>query len=280
MSLAIAEWLLHPKIDMHCHAWNLGNVVDEEKSCAQLIRAGEMLGISEYWCSSPLIGGYIGSIEAVRQENEAVLRAMRKFPDHIRGWCFVIPGHFQAAVDEIHRCLDAGMIGIKLYNQYRLDDPVVYPVIEAAIEAKVPVLEHAGLLAASEHLQQQPLISHGAHFAALNGIYPEAMLIHAHIGGGGDWEQSIRLMRDTSPQLYCDVSGSNLDDGQVELAVAELGVERVLFGTDGTMTGSVGKVIDATLSDAEKDMIFWGNAERILAAQGARPLHPRQEQKV
>ena len=73
------------------------------------------------------------------------------------------------------------------------------------------------------------------------------------------------------------MSGSNLDDGQVELAVAEMGPHRVLFGTDGTMTGSVGKVIDATLTDEEKDLIFWGNAERILAAQGAAPILTKKE---
>ena len=79
-------------------------------------------------------------------------------------------------------------------------------------------------------------------------------------------------MRDTSSYLYVDTSGSNLDDGQIELAVAELGAERVLFGSDGTMAGSVGKVLDATVGEAEKDLIFRGNAERILAAQGKAPL--------
>ncbi len=276
MSLDIIAWLRYPKIDMHCHAWNLGDEADETTSCDQLILAGEMLGIREFWCSSPITGGRVATMEEVRQENDAVLRAMRHFPERIRGLCFVIPGHYRAAVDEIHRCLDAGMIGIKLYNQYRINDPAVYPVIETAIERRVPILEHAGFLEAREHLERQPLISNGSHFAAINQIYPEAMLIHAHIGGGGDWEQSLRSMRGTSPQLYCDISGSNLDDGQVELAVAELGAECVLFGTDGTMSGSVGKLIDATLSAREKELIFWGNAERMLTAQGAAPLHKRE----
>ena len=55
-----------------------------------------------------------------------------------------------------------------------------------------------------------------------------------------------------------------------------MGAESVLFGTDGTMTGSVGKVIDATLTEEDKSLIFWKNAERILAAQGARPTQPRE----
>ena len=276
MSLDIEKWLRSPKIDVHCHVWNLGNEADEATSAKQLIKAGEMLGITEYWCSSPITGGRIAPIEEVRAENDAVLRAMKMFPDHIRGMCYVIPGQYQEALDEVNRCLDAGMIGVKIYNQYRVSDPAVFPLIELSIERKIPILEHAGFLEAPEHLSGQPLISNGSHFALANREYPEAVLIHAHIGGGGDWEQTIRWMRDTSPNLVCDVSGSNLDDGQIELAVSEMGADRILFGTDGTMTGSVGKVIDATLTYEEKELIFWRNAERILAAQGAKPTRPRE----
>lgn len=277
MSLDIERWLRRPKIDVHCHVWNLDNEADEVTSAERLIWTGDLLGITEYWCSSPITGGRLASIEEVCAENDAVLRAMKRFPDHIRGLCFVIPGHYQHALDEIDRCLDAGMIGLKLYNQYRIDDPAVYPVLERIIERRVPLLEHAGLPTAREFLDAQPQISNGQHFAEMNRRYPEAMVIHAHIGGGGDWENTIRAMRGTSPNLVCDVAGSNLDDGQVELAVAEMGADRVLFGTDGTMTGSVGKVIDATLTDEEKDMIFWGNAKRILAAQGASPIRTGKE---
>jgi hypothetical protein len=33
--------------------------------------------------------------------------------------------------------------------------------------------------------------------------------------------------------------------------------------------------MDADLTEDERELVFWGNAERILAAQGASPLHPR-----
>ncbi len=277
MSIDYDTWLQYPKIDMHCHVQDHETEAEERASAEQLIEAGGMLGISEYWCSAPITGGAMADIEQIRVKNDSVLRAVQRYPDRIRGMCFVIPGLYQTALDEVNRCLDAGMIGIKLYNQYTIDDPAVAPVIELAIDRGIPILEHAGFIEAREYLDLQPLISNGRHFAAINERYPEAMIIHAHIGGGGDWEQSLRWMRDTSDHLYCDVSGSNLDDGQVELAVSDLGPERVLFGTDGTMCGSVGKVIDAILDDEVKQAIFRGNAERILATQGATPLHRIEE---
>ncbi len=273
----IQAGLRRPKIDMHCHAWPFENVDEEAISTDQLVVAGEMLGITEFWCSSPYIGAGFPTIEQVRHENDAVLRAMKRHPKRIRGMCYVLGGHYKAALDEVDRCLDEGMVGIKLYFQYKLSDPAVWPVIEHAIDRRMPILVHAGYLRDADDLSRQPRISNGEDFAIASREYPEATLIHAHIGGGGDWEWTVRAMQDTSPNLYVDVSGSNLDDGQVEFAVAEMGVERVLFGTDGTMTGSVGKVLDADLTDGERESIFWTNAERILAHAGKEPTEPRQE---
>lgn len=272
MSLDIEAGLRRPKIDVHCHAWSFDDPAHEATSVGYLVAAGERLGISEFWCSSPITGGRMASMDEIRRENDAVLRAMKVAPGHVRGMCFVIPGYYREALAEVERCLDAGMTGVKLYNQYKICDPAVWPLLELVSERKVPLLEHAGYLTAKEDLDHQPLISHGEHFTAASEKYPDAILIHAHIGGGGDWERSARAMRNASPNVYTDTSGSNMDDGQLECAVAELGPERVLFGTDGTMEGSVGKVLDGTFSEDVKDLIFWGNAERILAAQGAKPL--------
>lgn len=266
--------LRRPKIDVHCH---VRSRPDTEVSADELVSSGEPVGVTEYWCSRPIGGGRMASMDEVRRNNDDILHAMAYRPDRIRGMCFVIPGYYDAALKEVERCLDAGMIGVKLYNQYKISDPAVRPVLELVSERKVPLLEHAGYLPAREDLDRQPLISHGQYFAEASQHVPEAVLIHAHIGGGGDWEWTVRAMRDASPNVYVDTSGSNLDDGQVEFAVAELGAGRVLYGSDGTVAGSVGKVLDATVSETEREQILWGNAERILAAQGAKPLHAREE---
>lgn len=255
-----------PKIDVHCHVFRSD---DWAASADHLVACSDRLGITENWCCSPILAGRMASIEEVRAENDAILAAMARHPGRIRGLCFVIPG--PDAIAELERCLDAGMIGIKLYNQYRINDPIVRPVLELAVERRVPILEHAGAPTPG-HKAAQPLISHGEHFADVNARYPDAIIYHAHTGGGGDWEYTIRAMRDASPNLYLDISGSNLDRDQVAFAANEMGAEQVLFGTDGTMAGSVGKVIEAEVTDTERDLIWRGNAARILSAQGLAPL--------
>jgi predicted TIM-barrel fold metal-dependent hydrolase len=155
------------------------------------------------------------------------------------------------------------MIGVKLYNQYKIWDPAVYPILEKAIAQRVPVLEHAGHATTREFRDPQPNISDAADFAIAARLYPECMLIEAHIGGGGDWEWTLAELRDV-PSVYLDTSGSVIDDGMVERCVRELGVDRVLFATDMTMEGGVGKILGADLTAAQREKIFWRNFQRIL----------------
>jgi uncharacterized protein len=270
MPIDIASGLDIPKIDMHSHVFHMDDPDREAQSADHLVAAGDLYGIAEFWTCG-IIPYRMGSIDEVRAVNDTILGVMKRHPNRIRGLCFAIPSHWTDALDEIDRCLDEGMVGLKLYHQYQLSDPVQYPVVEKAIERQVPILMHAGKLT-PEHHAEQPLVSYGEHFTELSKRYPEAMLIHAHVGGGGDWEWTIRAMRGCSENVFADVSGSNLDDQQVEFAVHEMGADRVLFGSDGTMAGSTGKVLDATLTDAERFAIFYGNAARILKRQRKSPL--------
>ena len=65
----------------------------------------------------------------------------KRFPGRVRGYCYVNPGWGREAVEEVRRCIEGrGFMGIKLYNEYTCNEPVVYPIVELAIEqAKVAV---------------------------------------------------------------------------------------------------------------------------------------------
>ena len=189
---------------------------------------------------------------------------MKRYPRRILGFCFINPGHGKKAIAEIERCvIKHGMSGMKLYNQYKCSDPIVYPVVEKAIELGIPILEHAGYLTDPPQSSRQPNLSHAGDFVELAARYPEAMLIEAHVGGGGDWEWAIKTLRH-SPSVYLDTSGSVIDEGMIEMAVRELGAERLLFGTDMTMEGGVGKVMGARITESQREAIFWENMAAIL----------------
>ena len=141
------------------------------------------------------------------------------------------------------------MTGIKLYNQFLISDPVVSKVIEKCIRLDIPVLEHAAKLSHGQELQ--PYTSHGTHFAITAERYPEAVLVRAHIGGGGDWQWCLKSIREY-PNIFIDISGSVCDEGMIEGAVASFGSKRILFGTDMSFSSSIGKLTGANISWDDK----------------------------
>lgn len=258
------------KLDAHNHVFDAVQEPGADWSRVEaLIEAAEALGIERLYCSKPVTGGQMAGIQDVRSANNSILAAMKRYPDQIFGYCFVQPGNGPEALDEIERCLDAGMIGVKLYNQYKYSDPVVFPVAERCVERRIPILGHSGHLTDAQSLAAQPNISDSLDFCELSRRYPELILILGHVNGGGDWEWSIKAIRDC-PNVYVDTSGSILEDDAVGLCVRELGHERVLFATDMTVEGGVGKVLSADLTPNQREAIFWRNFQGILDQRGGR----------
>lgn len=248
-------------IDCHGHCSVDGSY---SLSADETVESLDLYGIDRICCSAPITQG-TSPPEAVSARNDLILGAMRKYPDRIMGQCFLIPGHARHMQDEITRCIvDNGMIGVKLYHQHKITDPVQFPMIERCIELGVPILVHAGYPAAPELRESQPNIATGEHFAEIARRYPEALFICAHIGGGGDWERQIKGLRE-APTVYVDTAGSVADSGMIERCVRELGVERVLFACDGSMERGLGKMRDADLTDEQRRMIYSENFLKILA---------------
>jgi len=97
--------------------------------------------------------------------------------------------------------------------------------------------------------------------------YPEAMLIHAHIFGGGDWEYNCKILKD-APNIYSDTSGSQSDEGMVDLALKYIGEDRMIFGTDMNFETGVGKVLSAKLTENQRKKIFFENFNNLLRKAG------------
>lgn len=252
------------KYDAHNHVFSLVHRPGADWSEVEsLIEAAGILGIQKLCCSRPVVAGVLADIATVRDSNDAILAAMKRYPGVIEGYCFVQPGNGADALAEIDRCLEAGMIGVKLYNQFKYSDPAVFPIAEKCLQRRIPFLGHSGHLTDPRAAALQPKASDSLDFCVLSRRYPELLLILGHVNGGGDWEWAIKGLRDC-PNVYVDISGSVVEDPTIELCVRELGHRRVLFATDATMEGCVGKILSAELTAEQREDIFWRNLQRIL----------------
>jgi predicted TIM-barrel fold metal-dependent hydrolase len=253
-------------IDAHDHLSHHSRP-DWQEADRRFIDACDKLGINQACCSI-LPPQRPATPDVFRECNQWTYDAMRRFPGRVLGYSFVNPGYGREALEEVRRCIeDRGFIGIKLYNDYVVTEPVVWPVIELSIGLRAPILHHAGH--ASWLPSPQPRISDGAAFAEIGRRYPEAMIICAHICGGGDWEWQIKALRHAS-SIYLDTSGSVVDEGVLEMAVEILGADRLVFACDQSFTASVGRIRSANLNQTDRDKIYGRNMQRILARRGGQ----------
>ncbi|MFO0918366.1 MAG: amidohydrolase family protein [Planctomycetaceae bacterium] len=158
-------------------------------------------------------------------------------------------------------------VGIKIHPEEH-----VYPIrefgdqlFEFAAKHRAVVLSHS-----SEEL------SLAADLVAWANRFPEMKLILAHIGCGwdGDLTHQVRgIQQSRHGNVFADTSSArSITPNLIEWAVAEVGVERVLFGTDTPLYFTAmqrARIDHADLSEAQKKMILCENAERLF---GIEPL--------
>lgn len=153
------------------------------------------------------------------------------------------------------------MVGLKLWVATLCTDPLVFPLIEQAIEYRAPILVHTW----RKTIDQLPHESTAGHVADLARRYPEARIIMAHLGGQA--ESALNQVA-PYPNVYTDPSGTPIGAAEVALAAERLGPERVLFGSDlpiGCLAVNIGKILAADRSPAETAQMLGGNMAKLLA---------------
>lgn len=256
-------------IDVHAHFLHDRTPrADWRERNASRLRAGERVGITVHVAS--ILGSwgqssptYFPSLEDLRHGNDALLALQREHPSRVRGYVTVNPNDPAGALAEIGRCLDAGMIGIKLAASRRADDPLLDPICRRAGEARVPILHHIWQHRRRDHPGQEA--SDAVELGRLAARHPGVVFLLAHIGGGGDWLHSLPVLRDL-PNIMVDLSGSGVDGGMLEACLDAVGVERLLWGCDLTIETGWAKLryLEHLLPPEELDLVRWGNAARIF----------------
>jgi predicted TIM-barrel fold metal-dependent hydrolase len=260
-----------PLIDAHAHFLHAGcGRADWAEVNAARFRAGRTMGITchvasvlgTYGFLSPT---YFPSPADATLGNNAMLELCRKHGDLVRMLVTVNPNYTTHALEEIDRCAEQGAVGIKLLASRRADDPLLDPICELAARRRLPILHHIWQHRRREWPNQE--ISDGADLARLARRHPRVTFILAHIGGGGDYLHSYAAIRDVK-NIVADTSGSGVDRGMLDEAVAALGSQRLLWGCDLTMETGLAKLraLENTGLSSEKDIqdIRWRNAARVF----------------
>jgi uncharacterized protein len=201
-----------------------------------------------------------GKTDAVRGNKEATEIAARH--PELRQWVIVDP-HKPETYDQARELLSAKKcVGIKIHPEEH-----VYPINDYGQE----IFEFAARFHAIVSTHSGELNSLPADYVPLADRFPEVTLILAHLGCGHDNDPThqIRAVQaHKNGNMYVDTSSaSNILPGLIELAVKEIGAERLLFGTDTPLyflPMQRARINYAEIPDSDKRKILRENAEKLF----------------
>lgn len=248
--------------DVHSHLEAVPGDTPENRM-EVLVRQMDRLGIERLILSQGF-GEHVShpTPAQVREENDRVMRAVRRFPDRAYGSVFLSPDNVEASLQEFDRCVrDGPMVCVgELQTDVRCNSAALDPIVERAMSMNVPLLQHTWIKSTGN----EPGESTPYDLVELARRHSKAQLICGHTGG--NWEVGIRAIRDAK-NVYADISGSDPTSGFTEMAVRELGAERVLYGSDvggRSFASQIAKVMGAEIPDVAKKLILGGNLRRLL----------------
>jgi len=246
-------------IDAHCHmgvSWLGWQRIDINME--RLLEIDKTLGIDKICVNAWQIpydteGG-----------NKEVYELKKRYPNQIIGFGIVCPRDRRRALDEVHRCVqEYGFKGLKLHptiNNYMIDSTLVDPVMDLAEKYSLPVLIHS----------QNDGYSHPRMIATLAERHPSTSIIIGHMGEDA-WVEAVEMVKKHS-NLYLDTTCMSNEAYIIPIAVAEVGANHIVWGSDSPIVNAAVELARITSADLygnvteqDKNLILGGNMARILS---------------
>jgi len=179
--------------------------------------------------------------------NDRTYIATAQHPDRLIGYARLDPNYGDMAVQEAKRCIELGLVGIKLHptaQQFSIDDPTVYKIAAhvADVSPDIPIIFDNGKPASPNKL-----------IGDLAKAFPDVTFILAHMRGCDFID--VTAAHDNIFIQTTDVP--NID--VVQQCVDELGADWVMMGSDSpyhSIEEEVRKVEALELSEKEKRKIL------------------------
>ncbi len=246
--------------DGHCHLSGVPGSTPQAKM-KRLLEIADRFSIERLICFMGWPFATDPSPDEMKRQNEQVAAAISAAPDRAFGYAYVNPRHVEASLAEIDRWIGKGpMVGVKLWVSVRSHDRRLDPIVERVSRYGGVIFQHTWIKTSGNMAGE----STPYELVALAKRHPLAGFICGH--AGGNWELGIRAVR-SQPNISIELAGSEPTSGFTEMAVRELGADRIVFGSDAagrSFASQLAKVLDAEISSKTRRAILGGNLRRLL----------------
>ena len=245
-----------PAVDVHVHVGGYA-FGGEPLTAEQAVKAFDAWGVQ---CG--VASGLVLIHSQVREANQVILQACRKFPGRLYGWAF-----YDAAQPELSASVCQEMlnhpffVGFKVYGpteKRMLDDPGYNKMFAMADKHRLPILAH-----------EDGYEDWSKTLTKLGKKWPHANILHAHHGGCQDEAGAARLaaLLKKHDNLWHDTVTSGGPPDTIGHLVRATGGKRLCYGTDLAfmdVDGQNGKVLFADLTEVQRADVLRNNAVRLL----------------
>jgi predicted TIM-barrel fold metal-dependent hydrolase len=229
-------------------------------------------------------------IASIPGDEDSVARAVARHPSRFVGFFMFNPAAPDATARLARALGEHTLRGVALFpamHKYRLDDPTVTATFEAAAAHKAVVFVHCGVLSVGVRKKlglPSPFdfrLGDPLAVAACAQRFPSVPVIIPHFGAG--LFREALMSAEQCPNIFLDTSSSNgwmkyypglSLEGVFRQALAVVGLERLLFGTDSSFfpRGWQRPVYDAQraamsatgVDEEQQAKILGGNFERLF----------------
>lgn len=202
----------------------------------------------------------------LRGDPAAILAPLKKWPDRLLGMMRLNPMDVRGSLDALNRWMrDGPMVGVYFASSKQASLPCNHrnfdPLVKRIDELGGVIIQHTWFKTGGKDSAGE---STPSELAELAKRFPDIRFVCAH--AGGEWEKGIRAIR-ACPNILAETSGFDATAGFIEMAVRELGADRVVFGShlpSRSLGTELSKVLSADISRADRMKIFGDNLRQLL----------------
>jgi len=242
------------------------------------------------------------TLAMAKEANDELAEIQRRHRGRILGLAHVPPLD-EGTERELRRAVrELGLVGVNLTTHWRgryLDDPAFRPLLRTIAELDVPIVIHASALpgecrVAHEYglgpllgraVDQLTAITRLVASGALEEL-PTLRIVAPHLGGGffalrrrvglGVPGSSVTRHAAGLARVWFDTAPAGWEPAELALAVANLGADHVVFGSDYPVQGdwlasAVAALGAAPIDDAARAAVMGGNAAALFRIDAATP---------
>ena len=245
-------------------------------------------------------------VEYCRKCNDLVYETIQKYPGRFYGSAILPVNNVQAACEELERCVnELGFVCWFTHSSYgekHLDDPEFRPILKKAEELGVFLYLHPAMPSDARINQRGYAFSaagYGFTVDALgtalqmitDGVFdecPDLKMVMGHLGEAAPFlmqRMDRFLSKDFDPALKNEqkisyyfknniwvTTSGNMEKESFELAMEILGIDHIMVGLDypyESMQEEMEFHRSLDLTDEEREMLYHGNAEALIAGEAS-----------